>query len=150
MSLRETIINDFKAAFKEKRTLEKGVLSLLQSEIKNREIDLGKREEGLNDVEVTELIGRGIKQRKDSIAQYAAAGREELAADEKAEMNVLEKYLPKQLSDEEVEAEVKQIIQKVGATSAADFGKVMGVAMGALKGKTDGDKVREVVEKLLV
>lgn len=150
MSLRETIINDFKTAFKEKKTLEKGVLSLLQSEIKNREIDLGKREEGLNDAEVTELIQRAIKQRKDSIAQYADAGREELAADEKAEMNVLEKYLPEQLSDEEVEAEVRQVIQKVGATSAADFGKVMGAAMGALKGKTDGDKVREVVEKLLV
>ncbi len=150
MSLRETIVNDFKAAFKEKRVLEKGVLSLLQSEIKNREIELGKREEGLNDEEVTELIQRAIKQRKDSIGQYVNAGREELAEDEKVEMNVLEKYLPKQLTEEEVKVEVQKIIQKVGAESAADFGKVMGAAMTALKGKTDGDRVREIVQKLLV
>lgn len=149
MSLRETIKSDFLIAFKEKKIVEKGVLSLLQSEIKNREIEVGKREEGLSDEEVVELVQRAIKQRKDSAKQYADANRAELVEAEEAELVVLEKYLPEQLSDKEIEAEVATVIKKVGAESSADFGKVMGIAMGALKGRTDGDKVKEVVQKLL-
>lgn len=149
MSLRETIKIDFMAAFKGKRLVEKGVLSLLQSEIKNREIEVGKREEGLSDEEIVQLVQRAIKQRKDSAQQYNDADRAELAEVEEAEILVLEKYLPEQLSDEEIETEIAKVIEKVGAKSAADFGKVMGAAMGTLKGRTDGDKVKEVVQKLL-
>ncbi|MBT3356648.1 GatB/YqeY domain-containing protein [bacterium] len=148
MSLRETIANDFKAAFKERKLLEKGVLSLLQAEIKNREIEIGKREEGLNDEEVVLLVQRAIKQRKDSMQQYADAGRAELAEAEESEISVLDKYLPEQLSEEVIEKEVRKVIEKFGA-GAGDFGKVMGAAMSALKGKTDGDTVRKIVQKLL-
>lgn len=150
MSLRENVISDFKQAFKEKKALEKGVLSLLQSEIKNREIEVGKREEGLSDEEVVKLVQKAIKQRKDSAEQYAKAGRDELVENESAEISVLEKYLPKQLSDEEVEEIVKGVIEESGAEGANDFGKVMGASMGKMQGKVEGDRVKAVVQKLLV
>lgn len=149
MSLRELILNDFKTAFKAKKMFEKGVLALLQSDIKNQEIEVGKREEGLSDEEIVQLVQRAIKQRKDSMAQYAEGGREESVQEQKDEIAILEKYLPEQLSDEAIEAEVKKAIENTGAQSKDDFGKVMGVAMAALKGQTDGDKVREIVQKIL-
>ncbi len=149
MSLREEIINDFKAAFKGRRVLEKGVLSLLQSEIKNCEIEVGKREKGLDDNEIVKLVQKAIKQRKDSASQYAEANRPELVENEIAEIDVLEKYLPKQASDKEIEEEVKKVIENVSAKNTSDFGKVMGAAMSVLQGKTDGGRVRDIVQKLL-
>lgn len=149
MSLKETIASDFKEAFKSKELEKKEVLSLLQSEIKNKEIELGKREEGLGDDEVIGVISRAVKQRKDSIQQYQDAGRTELAEKEQKEVEILSGYLPEQMGDEDVEKEVAAIIEKTGATSPADMGKVMGAAMSSLKGKVDGGKVKEVAQRLL-
>lgn len=149
MSLKEKIIADFKQAFKEKDLEKKSTLSMLQSEIKNKEIELMKREDGLSDEEVIQLIARMVKQRKDSIEQYRNAGREELAADEEKEVAVLMEYMPEQLGDEEIEQSVKAAIDESGAASKADIGKVMGIAMAKLRGKADGNKVREIAEKLL-
>lgn len=149
MTLKEKISADFKQAFKEKDLQKKSVLSMLQSEIKNKEIDLGKKEEGLSDEEVLAVLGRAVKQRKDSIEQYRSGGREELAVQEQSEVEILMAYLPEQISEEEVEKVVKEVIAATGASTKADIGKVMGQAMGRLKGQADGNVVRQKAEQLL-
>ncbi len=149
MGLKETIISDFKQAFKDKDLIKKSVLSMLQSEIKNREIDLKVREEGLGDEEVIALIKKALKQRKDAANQFKEGGREELAEQELSEATILEKYLPEQMSDEQIEQEVKKIIEELGVTDKSEMGKAMGVVMGKLNGKADGGKVKETVERML-
>ena len=149
MGLKETIISDFKQAFKDKDLTKKSVLSMLQSEIKNREIDLKVREEGLGDEEVIALIKKALKQRKDAANQFKEGGREELAEQELSEATILEKYLPEQMSDEQIEQEVKKIIEELGVTDKSEMGKAMGVVMGKLNGKADGGKVKETVERML-
>ena len=95
------------------------------------------------------MIQKLIKQRKESAEQFVAAGRQELADNELAEAAVMEKYLPKQLSEAEVEEKVKAIIAEVGATSIKDMGKVMGAANKALAGQSDGRTISTVVKRLL-
>lgn len=150
MSLKQQIIDDFKKAFKEKDAGRKSVLSMINSEIKNQEIALGTRESGLSDDEVQKIVLRAIKQRKDSMEQFEKGGRAELAENEKKEAVILEKYLPEQLGDDELEKVVTEVIEKMGAENKADLGKVMGGVMAELKGKADGNRVREVAERLLV
>ena len=95
------------------------------------------------------ILQRMIKQRKDSFDQFMAQSRTDLAEVEEAQMKVIEKYLPKQLSSEELEVEVKNIIAETGATSIKDLGKIMGMASKALSGKSDGKSISEMVKKLL-
>ena len=102
-----------------------------------------------SDAEVIQLVGKEIKQRKDSIEQFEKGNRPELAAKEKAELTVLEKYLPAQLSEDEVRAIVKEVIASTGASSKADLGKVMGALMPKTKGKADGGMVNKIVQELL-
>ena len=102
-----------------------------------------------SDAEVIQLVGKEIKQRKDSIEQFEKGNRPELAAKEKAELTVLEKYLPAQLSEDEVRAIVKEVITSTGASSKADLGKVMGALMPKTKGKADGGIVNKIVQELL-
>lgn len=149
MTLKEKISADFKQAFKDKDSDKKSVLSMVQSEIKNKEIELGKKEQGLSEEEVIAVIGRAVKQRKDSIEQYRSGGREDLAEQEQKEIDILMRYLPEQISDEQIETVVKEVIATTGASTKADIGKVMGMAMAKLKGQADGNKVREIAEKLL-
>lgn len=149
MSLKKKISDDFTKAFKNKETAKKDVLSLLNSEIKNKEIELGKRDEGLSDQEVICVIQKAVKQRKDSVRQYKDGGREELAKSEQQEIDVLQEYLPKQLSDEEVEQKIKKIVDESGAEGMSDMGMVMGRSMADLKCQADGSKVKEIVQTLL-
>lgn len=149
MSLKEKIEQDFKQAFKNKETEKKEALSMIRSEIKNKEIELGVREQGLSDDDVVAVLLRNIKQRKDSVIQYSQGGREDLAQKEQQEIDIFQEYLPEQMSDAEVEKEISSVMESVGAKSSADLGKVMGVVMGKLKGKADGTKVREIAQKLL-
>ena len=149
MSLKEIIISDFKQAFKDKDLVKKSVLSMLQSEIKNREIDLKVREAGLSDDDVIALIKKAVKQRKDAANQFKDGGRSELAEQELLESSILEKYLPEQIPDDDIEREIKKIIEELGVSEKSEMGKVMGMAMSKLKGKADGEKVREIVEKSL-
>lgn len=95
------------------------------------------------------ILQRMIKQRKDSFDQYMGQDRKDLADVEEAQMKVIEKYLPQQLSAEELEAEIKKIIAETGAESAKDLGKVMGMASKALAGKSDGKSISEMAKKLL-
>ena len=95
------------------------------------------------------ILQRMIKQRKDSYEQFTAQNRADLAEVEEAQMKVIERFLPKQLSDEELETEMKKIIAETGAESAKDLGKVMGAASKALAGKSDGKSISEMAKKLL-
>jgi uncharacterized protein len=149
MSLKEKIISDLKTAMKAGDTAKRDVLRLLDSAIKNSEIEKKKREEGLSDEEIIEVLSRAVKQRNDSIEQFEKGGRPELAEKEKAEIAIIVEYLPEQLSREDVVASVKNMIAGLGTVSSADFGKVMGQAMAALKGKADGNMVKEVVKEIL-
>lgn len=101
------------------------------------------------DDDVTAIVQKQAKQRRDAIEQFRAAGRDDLADKEAAELAVIEGYLPAQATDDEVRAVVGELIRKAGAAGPADVGRVMGPAMGALKGKAEGHRVRAAVEALL-
>ena len=147
MGLNKQISEDLKSAMKSGDTLKRDTLRFLDAAVKNVEIEKKKREEGLNDEEIREVIARSIKQRKDSIAQYESGGRADLAEKEKKEMGILLVYMPAQMSEEEVKEEVKKIIAGMGVTSKSEMGKVMGAAMAKLRGKADGNLVKKIVEE---
>jgi uncharacterized protein len=148
MSLKETIDADIKKAMLAK---EKDVLTALRS-IKSlillAETEKGSAEGVSQDAEL-KLLTKAAKQRKESAEVFAAQGRPELAEKELLELSVIEKYLPKQLSIEELEAKIKAIIAEVGASQLSDLGKVMGVASKQLQGIADGKMISETVKKLL-
>ncbi len=147
--LKQKIAEDLKSAMKAGDAQKRDTLRMLDSMVKNTEIEKKKREEGLTDEEIQEVIARAIKQRKDSITQFETGGRPELAEKEKAEIAILSGYMPEQMSEEEVRSAVKEVIVETGASSKADMGKVMGAAMGRLKGKADGNLVKKIVEEEL-
>lgn len=149
MSLKQKINQDLLLAMKAGDNLKRDVLRMLDAMIKNTEIEKLKKEEGLSDNEVQEVIARAVKQRKEAAAQYTAGNRPELAEKENKEIEILLEYLPKQMSEEEVRKVVEEIIAKVGATSKAEIGKVMGPVMGKLKGLADGNLVKKIVEEKL-
>ena len=145
MNLKEKINSDIKDAMRSGDTVRRDTLRFLDSAIKNTEIEKRKKDTGLNDEEVLEVIARSVKQRNDSIQQYTNGGRLELAEKEKAELEILKSYLPEQLSEDEIRKVVKEIISATGTVSVSDMGKIMGQAMGKLKGKADGNIVRKIV-----
>ena len=147
--LKQTILDDLKTAMKAGDTTKRDVLRMLDSMVKNVEIEKQKRETGLTDEEVLEVIGKAVKQRKDAAVQYAAGGRADLVEKENQEVEILSAYLPAQLDEAAVRETVKAVIAGTGATSMADIGKVMGQAMGKLKGQADGNLVKKVVEEEL-
>ncbi|MDD5397069.1 MAG: GatB/YqeY domain-containing protein [Candidatus Moranbacteria bacterium] len=149
MTQKEKILDDLKTAMKAGDTLRRDTLRLIDSAIKNTEIEKKKREEGLSDEEVLEVIARAVKQRQDSIRQFEDGGRADLAEKEKVELEILMPYLPAQLSEEEISKVIAEIVTTSGATGVNDLGKVMGQAMGKLKGQADGNVVREIAKKML-
>ena len=149
MTLKEKILADLKEAMKAGEAKRRDTLRLLDSAVKNMEIEKQKRETGLSDEEVLEVIARAVKQRQDSIRQFTDGGREDLAETEKEELEILMPYLPAQLSEDEIRAVVKEVIAASGQVSAADMGKIMGQAMAKLKGQTDGNIVRKIVQEEL-
>ena len=146
MSLKVRINDDMKAAMRARETERLGTIRLLLAAIKQREVD--DRVE-LDDAAVTAVIDKMIKQRKDSIAQFETAGRTDLVDKEKAELDVLSAYMPAQLSDAEVAAEVQAAVAQVGATGPQDMGKVMGVLKPKLAGKADMTAVSAQVKAAL-
>lgn len=147
--LKQKIVSDMKEAMKSGDTIKRDTLRMLDSMIKNTEIEKLKKEEGLADAEVQEVIARAVKQRKDSMAQYTAGGRPELAEKENKEIEILIAYLPEQLGEDKIREIVKEVITQTSATSKADMGKVMGQVMGKLKGQADGTAVKSIVESEL-
>lgn len=149
MLLKEKISTDLKSAMKSGEVLKRDTLRMLESMIKNAEIEKMKKDEGLDDAEVIEVLSRAVKQRKDSVEQYEKGGRQDLADKEKKEMEILMAYLPEQLGEEKIREIVKEVIAQTGAAGKADTGRVMGQAMGKLKGQADGNVVKRIVEELL-
>ena len=146
MSLKLRITDDMKAAMRAKETARLGTIRLLLAAIKQKEID--DRTE-LDDAAVSGIVEKLIKQRKDSIGQFQAAGRDDLVAAEQAELAVLQAYLPEHLSAAEVEAAVVAAIAESGASSARDMGKVMGLLKPRLAGRADMGQVSTLIKARL-
>lgn len=150
MSLKDRISEDIKTAMKAKDKLRlETVRSIKKVILEEESTARGKGQDSLTETQELEVLTRLAKQRKDAITQYTDANREDLADKEAAELAIIEEYLPAQLSDEEVEAVIDDLIAKTGASSARDMGKVMGPAMKELKGKADGAKVQALVKAKL-
>jgi len=146
MSLKEKITDDMKAAMRAKESARLGTIRLLTSAIKQKEVD--ERIE-LTDEQILAVIEKMIKQRKDSITQFEAGGRQDLADIEKSELVILSAYMPAALSDAEVHAEVSAAIAAVGAAGPQDMGKVMGVLKPKLAGRADMTAVSAMVKAAL-
>jgi len=146
MALREQLNEDMKTAMKAREPEKLGALRLLLAAVKQREVD---ERITLDDAAVVSVIEKMIKQRKDSISQYEKAQRQDLADKEKYEISVIETYMPRQLSQAEVEAVVADAVATTGAKSAADMGKVMGVVKAKLAGKADMGRVSALVKAKL-
>jgi hypothetical protein len=146
MNLTDRLTEEMKQAMKARDQQKLSTLRMIKSSLKNEEIKLGK--ELSADEELT-VLSRELKQRNDSLQEYEKAGREDLAAGERAEIAVIKAYMPKPLSDEELDRLVQDTIAEVGARSKADMGKVMGAIMPKVKGKADGSKVNKLVLKYL-
>ncbi len=146
MSLKEQITEDMKTAMRAKDTARLGTIRLLQAAMKQKEVD--ERIE-LDDTAVIAIVDKLIKQRKDSVAAYESANRQDLADIERNEMKVLEVYLPQRLSAEEITAAVQAIVTQVGATGPGDMGKVMGAVKTQLAGKADMGLVSAAVKAAL-
>jgi uncharacterized protein YqeY len=146
MSLKSRITEDMKAAMKAKEAQRLSGIRLLLAAIKQREVDERK---DLSDAEIASVIEKMIKQRRDSISQFQAANRQDLVAGETFELNLLSGYLPQQLTDPEIAAEVAAAMAQTGAKGAADMGKVMGVLKAKLAGRADLAKVSAQVKAKL-
>ena len=146
MSLKAQITEDMKTAMRAKDSERLGTIRLLQAAMKQKEVD--ERVE-LDDAAIVSIVDKLIKQRKDSITAFEGAGRQDLADKEKAEMAVLQTYLPERMSADEVTAAVKAIVAEVGAAGPGDMGKVMGVVNPRLAGKADMGQVSAAVKAAL-
>ncbi|MGD9786631.1 MAG: GatB/YqeY domain-containing protein [Sulfuricellaceae bacterium] len=146
MSLKARITEDMKAAMRAKDAPRLSAIRLLRAAIKQREVD--ERIE-LDDAQVLAVIEKMVKQRRDSISQYEAAGRQDLADAEKFELALLQDYMPQQMSDAEIEAAVAKVVADSGAAGAKDMGKVMGLLKSALSGRADMGKVSAAVKARL-
>jgi uncharacterized protein YqeY len=155
MSTSDSIIDrlheDLKAAMRAKDKVRLRTLRSLRSALKNKEID--QRQDGadtvLGEQDQLAVLRKQVSQRKDSIEQYEAAGRDDLVQKEQAEVAVLEEYLPEPMSDPELRSRLQAIVEEVGASSMGDMGPVMGRAMGELRGQVDGGRVQKMVRQLL-
>lgn len=148
MSLKEQIDADIKKAMLAKNQAELLALRAIKSMILLAETEKGAKEELTGDVEL-KLLAKASKQRKESAEVFGQQGRKDLEEKELAELVIIERYMPKQLSESEVTVQLKEIITKIGANGPADMGKVMGAATKELAGKADGKLISSLVKTLL-
>ncbi len=146
MSLKEKIKEDIKEAMRSKDTAKRDTLRNIQTAIKQIEVD--ERIE-LDDAAVEKILMKYAKQREEAKTQFAAGNRMDLVNKEEAELEVISAYLPKQLSNSELEAILKEVIVSTGATSVKDMGKVMGAAKDAIGSRSDGGRINQIVKSLL-
>lgn len=146
MNLKEQLKEDLKTAMRAKEINKRDCIRAINTMIKQIEVD--ERVE-LNDSDIIKLIQKGIKQREEAISQYKDASRDDLVQKEQEQVDVFKEYLPKQLSDDELENAMKEVINEVGATSIKDMGKVMGQASKKFAGIADGKRINEMTKKLL-
>ncbi|WP_308638851.1 GatB/YqeY domain-containing protein [Paenibacillus silvisoli] len=146
MNLSERLNDDMKQAMKDKEKFKLTTIRMIRSSIKNQEIELKRP---LEDAEVLDILSREIKQRKDSLQEFEKAGRDDLAKDVAAEIEIISVYLPQQLTEEEIKLIVQQTIQETGASSKAEMGKVMSALLPKTKGRADGKLVNTFVQQFL-
>ena len=144
--MKEQLLNELKIAMREKDELRKNTITMLRSAILQVEKDSQKT---LTDDEITVIISKEVKKRKDSIADYETAGRDDIVSDLNKEIEILSKYLPEQLTEEEIAKLVDEAIVESGAASARDMGKVMQILRPKTAGKADGKIVSEIVKQKL-
>ena len=149
MTLQEQLVNDMKEAMKSGDSVKVSTIRMLKAAIKNKEIEKGGTSYKLSDKETLEVIVTAIKQRKDSIEQFTKGHRLDLADKEKNELEILQAYIPPQMSDQDVKAEVKKAIAETSASSQKDMGKVMKVLMPRIAGRADGAVVNRIVRELI-
>ena len=149
MTLTEQLDIDYVQAYKSKDAVRLSVLRLLKTAAKNQIVELRRPGGSLDDAEMMAVIIKQGKQRQDSIEQYTAAGRPDLAAKEAAELEILQGYLPKALTPEELAAAIEEAVQSTGASSPKDMGKVMSAIMGAYTGRVDGKALSAAVRQRL-
>ncbi|MBI2063139.1 MAG: GatB/YqeY domain-containing protein [Candidatus Yanofskybacteria bacterium] len=160
--MKQQLQNDLNMALKEKDQLKRLVLGMLMTAVKNKELmkrqqlsktisDAGELEKQsqLMDEEIIGVIGSEVKKRKEAMEQFKTGGRDDLAQKEKSELDILLTYLPEQLSEDGIRAEVQKTISELGAAGIKDMGKVIGAVMAKLKGKADGGAVSKIVKELL-
>jgi uncharacterized protein YqeY len=146
MGLKEKLQQDFIVAMKSKSELRVAVLRQLRGQIRQAEID-GRKE--LDESEVLVVLSKVAKQHRDSIKAYAEGARQDLVDREQAELDIIESYLPKPLDEAEINRLIDKVIAEVGAAGMKDIGKVMGVLMPQVKGRTDGARVQAIVKSKL-
>lgn len=151
MDLRQQLMDDLKDAMRQRDELRKRTIRSVIAAIKKAETELDSSGQRivLDDDDILAVIAKQAKQRQESITEFRRAGREDLAAEEEAELAILQAYLPQQLSPEEIEAKARQVIQEVGASGPRDMGKVMKPLMARLKGRADGKVANQIVRELL-
>jgi uncharacterized protein YqeY len=146
MTLKEQLKSDLKDAMRAKETVRRDSIRAINTLIKQIEVDERKE---VTDADIIVLIQKGIKQREEAIIQYKAATRDDLVAVEQEQINIFSNYLPKQLSDHELETILQEIITQSGATSMKDMGKCMNPAKTKIGGAADGKRINEMVKKIL-
>jgi uncharacterized protein YqeY len=146
MSLQQRIESAMRDAMRARDARRTQTLRMAMAAAQNKRIELRR---DLTDADMLDVVGKQIKQRRESIEMFRSGGREEKAADEEAEAEILAEFLPEQLSDEEVEALVQRAIADSGASSPAEMGKVMGLLVPQTKGRVDGRALSETVRRLL-
>ncbi len=145
MSIKEKIEKDFLEAARAKDKVRLATLRLIKSSLENKRIEKMK---DLTDEDSMAVLKTEAKKRKEAIESFESGGREEMAKAEKAELVIIEGYLPEQMSEEEVEKKIREVVEKI-PEEERDFGKVMGMAMKELKGQADGQIVNQIVKKIL-
>lgn len=145
--VREQLRSDLRDAMRAKDAPRRNTIRMVEAAIKNAEID--KRGAELAESDILAILQRQVKQRRESIEQFEKGGRDDLAEVERVEIAIIEQYLPRQLSRDEVEARARAVIEQVGAAGPGDRGKVMGMLMRELRGEADGSLVNAVVGELL-
>jgi len=146
MNLSDRLTDDMKQAMKDKDKLRLSTIRMVRASALNLEKELHR---SLDDNEMLDILSREIKQRKDSLQEFKKAGRDDLVENLAAEIDIISKYLPEQLTEEEIQEIVRQTIQELGASSKADMGKVMGALVPKTKGRADGKLVNQVVQQFL-
>lgn len=145
MTINEQLTEDMKAAMKAKDKTALATIRMVKAAISNKEIDEGE----LDDSAILGVLAKEVKQRQDTIVEVSKANRADLVEQNEAEIEVLKKYLPEQLSDNELTEIIKKAINDTDSTSLADMGKVMGIVQPEIKGRADGTKASAIVKDLL-
>ncbi|HEY5599589.1 MAG TPA: GatB/YqeY domain-containing protein [Candidatus Manganitrophaceae bacterium] len=148
MTLQQKLTDEMKAGMRAGDTDRVSVIRLLRASIKNKEIEKGKGQT-LSDEEILQVIASAVKQRKESIEQFAKGGREDLVEKEKRELAILQSFLPQPISDEELRLKIREAIAEAGATDIKQMGMVMKILMPRLVGKAEGNAVSQMVRTML-